>query len=223
MIGLKKIEDIGYLAFQNALRLHSDAISLYRQRRYPSAFLLAILAQEEIGKMHLANDFVFHNRNGARDENLENQWLALFYKHPHKQHAFLRNSPLDSYGARRSNRFIEKVFEGDLEARKQTATYVGLSRKKGKIDIKAKIKHPFHLKRTAAAREITKINDYLLFISMGARTGSWMQDIEEIESQIKSKRFLLSTAATWSERSPTVVKIIKTWRDQLGARLIPRI
>lgn len=222
VISLKKLEDIAYLAFQNALRLHSDAIALFGDKRYPSAFLLSILCQEEIGKMHIANDFVFHNnRPEDRDEKLEEEWLGLLYRHPHKQHSFLRNSPLGNIGSAKSRALMQDVFDGALEVKKQTSTYVGLTRKGRKIDLKGKIKHPFQISKKAAQEQITNVNDYLLFIGLGARTGGWTQDIEDIERQIKSKQFIFSISKGWKHKSPATIKLISNWKKRLGKRVIP--
>lgn len=44
-INLKKLDRMELLAFQNGLRLHRDAILLYKEKRYPSAFYLSVLSQ----------------------------------------------------------------------------------------------------------------------------------------------------------------------------------
>lgn len=221
MISLRKVENIAYLAFQNALRLHSDAIALYKDRRYPSAFFLSVLSQEEIGKMHLANDFVFYNRGLDRDEALEEEWLGLLYKHPHKQHSFWRNSPLGPLASKRGRDMMQEVFDGALEGKKQSAVYVGLGRKGKKLDLKGRIKNPFQVTKKAAYSQITNINDYLLFIGLGARTGHWTQDIEDIERQIKSKSFITSISEGWPARSPSTLKRIRELKKHFGDKIIP--
>ncbi|MBI2410173.1 AbiV family abortive infection protein [Candidatus Kaiserbacteria bacterium] len=66
MLNLEKIDWLALAALDNAIRLHKDAISLYRDQRYPSSFLLSVLSQEEIGKAHMASDFVWHSRVDGR-------------------------------------------------------------------------------------------------------------------------------------------------------------
>jgi hypothetical protein len=103
----------------------------------------------------------------------EDDYLNLLYKHPHKQHSFLRNSPLNNQGSKRGLLIMEEVFNGKLEAKKQSAVYVGLTRYKNKIDTKGKIKHPFQISRKTAQDQLTKINDYILITSIGVKYGQY--------------------------------------------------
>jgi len=93
-INLKKLDRMELLAFQNGLRLHRDAILLYKNKSYPSAFYLSVLSQEEFGKAEMIGDFVFHSRtDGRATDEQEEKWAQSLYRHPLKQNSFLWHSP----------------------------------------------------------------------------------------------------------------------------------
>lgn len=54
-----KVAKMAAFAFQNGIRLHKDAILLYKNKSYPSAIQISILSQEEIGKAFLLEDYIF--------------------------------------------------------------------------------------------------------------------------------------------------------------------
>jgi AbiV family abortive infection protein len=208
MINLRKVDRIAFLALQNALRLHMDAITLYGKRRYPSAFFLSVLAQEEIGKMHMALDFAWNSRiNGRRPAELERQWLTSLYQHPRKQGAFLRNSPLNDYKPR-TLKLMEEIFNGALEHKKQRSVYVGLTRKRGQIDLKGHVRHPFSVTNRTAGAQITKINDYLLVMGVGVVNQRYSLDGSDVERLFTVQR-LRSLAARWKKRSRSATTRIR--------------
>lgn len=57
---VRKFDRMAGLAFENAIRLHIDAMILFRERSYPTAFALSILAMEELAKADLIEWVVFH-------------------------------------------------------------------------------------------------------------------------------------------------------------------
>jgi len=208
MLNLQKLEKLATLSFENALRLHYDAILLYEKGSYPSAFQLSILSQEEIGKMHIVNDFVWHSKVDGRMLDFEKTWLDLLYKHPTKQYAFQKSSPL-------SNPFshlMEEISKGSLEVKKQSATYVGFGRRNGKILTKGKIKHPFLIGRNSAKEQITKINDYLLVTGVGIRFGQYTLDNEQVENRFKNKRHLNSLHKSWPHMSGQAIRWTKRFQ-----------
>jgi AbiV family abortive infection protein len=209
MIRLQKLKKMADIAFDNSLRLHTDSITLHKLKSYPSAFFLSALAQEEIGKMHMINNYVWnYHFNGIAPE-FQEEWLSLIYKHPHKQHSFLRHSPLTDYSAK-GLALMQSVFEGTFEAKKQGSIYVGLKRNKGKIDFKGRIRHPFQISKNASEKQITQINDYLLVTGVGVKFGQFSLDNDKIESKIKNKRLLMSLMSNWTIMSKSAQKIIKS-------------
>ncbi|KND49536.1 MAG: hypothetical protein AB203_00445 [Parcubacteria bacterium C7867-008] len=224
MISRTRLDRIAFLSFQNALRLHHDAIILFKEKSYPSAFFLSILAQEEIGKMHLVNDQSWRsgeNEAGLAEikdevkkkkyqaelESMEEYVIKALYQHPLKQGHFYRNSPAEELWIPKKGKLRKEyqgIWDGMLEARKQNAVYVGFARRRGKIDT-TRLHHPWEITNGMAASHITRVNDYLLVFGLGLRYTSYAYENEEIVSMIKHRRFLKEIAASWM-RSGTLAQ-----------------
>jgi AbiV family abortive infection protein len=190
-VNLEKIENMEKMAFHNALRLHNDSIILYNNRSFPSSFQLSVLSQEEFGKVHMLDDFIWHSYiDGRMGEHYETQWLGMTYNHLSKQNNFIRNADLIL-----KKKFIHDVYSGKLEMAKQNATYVGLKRVKGKVQLKSRIHSPFAITKEKAKRQITSVNDHLLHLTLGTITETFSIDCEpineiltlELYKEIKSK------------------------------------
>ncbi len=199
MLNLRKLSRIAFLAFGNALRLHSDAITLYKAGRYPSAYLLSVIAQEELGKMHIVNDFVWRAKTEGQVEGFEDKWLELLYKHQSKQYAFLRNSPLNSPFSKKGLAITEGICRGSLEEMKHNSVYVGLRKHKGRVDKNGKVRHPHQIKKGITHSQITKINDYLLVVGIGIIYGQFDLDNGKVESILKNKKFLKAIRSNWPD------------------------
>lgn len=167
-VDLKKIERLASLAFRNALRLHFDSIILFNNKSYPSAFFLSVLALEELGKVFILDDFLWHSRvdgrfNDIQDEelrkefgnDLEAAFLKKILQHHHKQRefAYTTDGPLPS------TKFFKQLWTGDFEIVKQNAVYAGLARKKGGIDLKSRIRNPLKIGHPKAQKQITLLSD----------------------------------------------------------------
>lgn len=206
LLNLYKLDKMSYLALENALRLHNDAILLFKNKRYASAFALSVISQEEIGKMHIINDFVWHSRIEGRMPEYEKGWLELLYKHPRKQYSFLSNNPVRGHDSR-SYKLMDEVSTGKLEAKKHEALYVGLQRLKGKIEMNGRIKHPFCLREKIVKDQITKINDYLLVMGLGIINEFYCLDGTPVET-LFTKELMRSLSKKWIYRSNDAQKHI---------------
>lgn len=142
-------------ALRNSLRLHFDAILLFENGSYPSAFQLAVLALEEFGKATWIEHYVFisETNEGYPDEAFEQEWLSLLYKHPEKQGAFLRQEIFDYSPA-----FADLVKNRKLEEKKQQAVYVGLSRTRRGVDITSRVSTPRRIRQKDARQIISLVN-----------------------------------------------------------------
>ena len=151
-INLYKIDKMVGLTFKNCIRLHLDSILLFKHKSYPSAFFLSVLSLEELGKMFLLTDFLWHSRTQGRFNliydkelkkkcggDLEEYALRSMYSHSIKQWNVVRN--LD--GPRPTTKFFKSLCDKKMELLKQNSIYVGLVKKRGKVDLKSKIKNPF--------------------------------------------------------------------------------
>jgi len=47
---INKLSRMSVLCYQNCVRLHYDSILLFKNKRYPTACALSIIALEEMGK-----------------------------------------------------------------------------------------------------------------------------------------------------------------------------
>lgn len=187
MVNLAKIDWLALLAMDNAIRLHGDALALFREGRYPSAFLLSVLAQEEIGKAHTASKFVWLSKDRFDrpfTEKEQEEFVSLLYKHPHKQSAFLTNSSIGMslLGTEKGRKMHQDVFNGSLEAEKQKATYVGLKRYRGKIELKGHVSQPLRkVSRDKADKQISMVHDHLVDACVGIISNQYDYEISNIK------------------------------------------
>jgi AbiV family abortive infection protein len=56
-----KLTKIALESFKNALRLHFDAILLFRNNSYPSSYQLSVLSLEEFSKSHWVEHYYWSN------------------------------------------------------------------------------------------------------------------------------------------------------------------
>ncbi len=241
LLNPSRLDWIAFLACQNAVRLHRDAIALYKEGRYPSAFFLSILSQEELGKMHMINDHSWHlgewlndlleikdqAKRAAMDKENEKYQSEVFsssYLHPLKQGYFAHNSPVEDFvwlrKALKHGEPRQDVWQGVLDAKKQTAAYVGFPKKKRGVDFSAGLKHPWQIKKRDAQRQITRVNDYLLVFGLGLRYTCYVFENEDIINYLKNKRFLKNIGLTWQHRSRSAFKQIESLQVVLKDKIV---
>jgi AbiV family abortive infection protein len=193
LVNLKKIARMEYLTFKNALRLHRDSILLFKARRFPSAFFLSVLSQEELGKATLLSDFVYHSEvDGRMEPQWEHEWLDAIYSHKIKRNVFTRNAFV-----RLPKSFLTTLADGTLERLKQSAAYVGFVRR-GSIHTKLSL--PSRISRQQARKQITIVNDYLLVLATGVRKEVYSWDNPDVERLLRS-RLVDSLSTLWTARS----------------------
>jgi len=218
-INLKKLEKMEEMSFKNALRLHFDSTLLFKEKSYPSAFFLSILSQEEIGKVYLLNNFVYDFGQVKFSKKEAEKWFELLYKHPVKQAEFFKNSIFTRHIYSPNFKFLTRVFSGELDVLKQNSVYVGLGRKKGKINIMGKIKSPFKINKTKAKKQITMINDYLIDLIIGVRYQYYIWDNENV-SKLLNKRLFNKLDSFWEHKSKKAEQRIKNVKKQLKIKSI---
>jgi AbiV family abortive infection protein len=154
-----KFRKISTEAYKNGLRLHFDSILLFNNKSFPSAFQLSVLALEEFSKSHWVEHYYWSavTNDNFPDKVFEQLWLNLLYFHPKKQKAFFGWGMSRNY----SSKFIRMIENGELELKKQKATYVGLKRNKKVIDVNSKISLPTQIKELDAKQLISLLNDYI--------------------------------------------------------------
>ncbi len=150
---------MAFLAFENSIRLHIDSINLFKNKSYPTAFFLSVIAIEEFGKMHLIGEAIFQDRfNGPNPKSLIKFSLRDMHDHASKQFWFAKSSnDLPTH-------FAKSILLRELEPLKQKSLYVGFEGKKG-FDIKQRISSPFSLARATAQKQISithvQLNDFI--------------------------------------------------------------
>jgi len=184
-VNLKKIERMAVASYHNALRLHEDAILLYKKNRYPSSYNLSVHSLEEIGKYSWLDDFVYHSRiDGRMTIKEEEIFIGSIYHHRAKQNMFsYDNNPIDA-----DKDILKLIHSGKLEKQKQESMYVGLPKIKNKIDLFGKISIPEKkITENHAFEQITFINDYMICNIAGFKKGAYCIDIEEVENILNYK------------------------------------
>ncbi len=192
-----KFKRIATESFKNGLRLHFDSILLYENKSFPSSFQLSVIAMEELAKSYWVEHYYWSSEvnNYWPDEDFEQKWLKLLYLHPEKQKAFFGWRQYFDY----SPKFVKFVEKKQLELKKQKATYVGLDRNKGKIDVNSRISVPMRIKNKDAKQMISMINDLLIESCENKLLQGFCSDIEEKDELLN--KGLLIRLKKWKYKS----------------------
>lgn len=201
LINLKKVEKMAYLSIVNGLRLHFDSIILFKNKSYPSSFLLSILALEEFGKFFLIEDFWWSSKiNGRMGKEWEEKYIGAIYFHKSKQISFAYH--LDVPYSMAKSKFIKELYNGNIENNKQNATYVHLPKNKRELNLKGKINNPINISRKKAINQITNLNDKLKELTLCAIKDSYCFDID-LAYKILNQRLYTKLQKFWTFTKPT--------------------
>ena len=205
---LRKIRRIATASFENAVRLHQDAILLFEKDRIPSALQMSALSMEEIGKYFMYEDVWWHNTTGSiwSIQDMQ-QFLRGAYSHTSKQRWFAHHV----YSPFVSKPLLGILQAGELEDIKQKATYVGVPRKGRNIDFDKRFTSPKQTSRRRAEDFITMVNDYIIDLAAGIRKGYYGLDIPEIENWLAG----LETERHFLELWPLMGKTTKKRLDKM--------
>ncbi len=109
--------------FHNACNLLIDACILFKAKSFPTSFALAVLAFEELGKLHLIDHVGAEACLSLKvDRHKRLQWL--FSREGVFNHVIKQRWALDEIG----RIFAEAYQNGSLDRLKQDAFYVGFKR-----------------------------------------------------------------------------------------------
>ncbi len=191
-----KFKRIATESLKNGIRLHFDSILLFNNKSYPTSLQISIIAIEEIAKAKWVEHYYYSSisNDGFPEKDFEQKWLKLLYFHPKKQYAFLARE-LFEY----SPKFVDFVQKGKLELHKQKATYVGLEKAKGIIDVNSRISIPEKVKDSDAKKIISLLNDVLIEICENKIFQEFYFGIEEMDKVINEK--LLNRLKKWKYKS----------------------
>lgn len=178
--------------FHNAYNLLVDACILYKAKSYPTAFALAVLAFEEIGKVHLVDHEGFQAITSPRKERLS-RLQELFSRKIGFNHRVKQSLALGATG----RTFSDRYRNGLLDRWKQDAFYVGF--RNGRIHTPDRISQAtaYHqIKRVVLALRET---GELAFIAFFGDSTSY--------SRRETERYLQSADAALKQlRPPTRLK-----------------
>lgn len=178
-ISSRKLDRMTVLAFENGMRLHRDAILLYKNGSYPSAYFLSVLSMEELGKSLALEEYLWRNATeGKASQKIERKLIEALYNHKYKQIRFAWNIDVPGF----CRKAIQNIFDGNAEVDKQEATYVGLQRNRNKINYKGKIVNPLKLHARKASSQITVVNDFLVVLAIGCIKGTHSMDLIGLEA-----------------------------------------
>ncbi len=198
-----KFKKIATESFKNGLRLYFDSILLYQNNSFPSSFQLSVLSLEEFSKSNWVEHYYYNSITNENfpERKIEQKWLNLLYFHPKKQKAFFGWGVSRDY----STKFIRMVENGELEIKKQKATYVGLNKRKNIVDVNARISLPTQIKELDARQLISLLTDYLKEIFEMKKFHEYYFDIEEKDALLTEE----------------LVKKLKRWPYKCGLKTIP--
>ena len=173
-------------------------LSLISKHFHPLFF--SVLSLEEFGKVFLLADFLYNSRvEGRMEKEWEEKDILRIFSHRLKLYSFTYHSEINL-----PRHFINMVYNGDIEIRKQNSLYVGLIKTKGKIDLEGKITNPFKIDERKAKKQITLVNDCFLEMILGKLKGQYIIDSDTVENLMN--KFLYSLVRSKCEYVTPKVK-----------------
>lgn len=215
MATLEKFDRLSGYAFENALRYHLDSISCYERQSFATAYQLSIIASEELGKAIMLQEYVWqHEANGWNEGDPQTKkWLeSIFTAHTVKHGWFARfaNDFLNNHpGLKKTSPIIRSLFDGIAEENKQKSTYVGLTKKGKKVDLKGKIIVPrLFAKPIKSENQITLNNDFLVVYISGFLRGIYSTDSYSMAQELTLDCLVL-LLNSWKSRGRVASKLLK--------------
>ncbi len=179
-MSFRKLGELEFQCYQNALRLHSDSILLYMKDSFASAFALSVLSNEEFGKGLGIEEICFQARSNRKLGEEDGKILqALLKDHRLKQgwfasHIFI--SPLTTHRHQ-----LERYQR--IQRDKNDAFYVGL--RSGNHQIV----RPFLLPKSKARYQLRTTNRALIDLVEGTLSGNYCYE-EVLDDVLRSRRLL---------------------------------
>lgn len=163
-MSFRKLAELEFQSYQNALRLHSDSLLLYANRSFASAFALSVLANEEFGKGFGIAEICFQVRFEKKFSREDAKFLRdLLTDHRVKQrwfasHIFSWPMMARKYQVKRTER---------LQVEKNNALYVGVRVGDHKIV------RPFLLRKAKARKQLRITNNAFIDMVQGTLDGKY--------------------------------------------------
>lgn len=182
-------------AFKNAIDLHLDSMFLFKNKSYPRAFALSVLAMEEFGKyvsMDRLAFYSFHDKNFLeesidRDFVLSKYIKGIFTQHGLKQKSYVANLFHDMK-RREFSMLMKKIENKRIDTMKQNALYVGVQISKSKKYMFSGVYIPkIKITKSNAFGQVNFVNDWVLRLIEGKLIG-YLHFDDQVISRILWKK-----------------------------------
>jgi AbiV family abortive infection protein len=217
-LSARKYKQLALESLRNSLRLLKDAMSLYQIGSYPSAFQLAVLSMEEYAKARWVDHIYYESltNTGMPCEELEQKLLKSMYSHTEKHGAFLWEYFEFSPNLLRAAR------EGELEQKKQAATYVGLPKTRKRVDVNTRISLPSSIKQADAKQIISLVTIEFKGVYRLLEENDQYFGIESLDEVVMSHEAMF--VFTWRHRSGLKSKRFRSSHglEPLGVKRAPK-
>jgi len=153
-VSFRKLDQLEFQCYENALRLHLDSVLLFRERSFPSAFALSVIASEEFGKGFALAEISYqaHLNKGFHEED-KKYLRKLLSDHKIKQGWFASHV----FGGLELARQLRQLKKYErIQTEKNNAIYVGV--RSGNHQIV----RPFLVSRSKALHQVRVVNDSLI-------------------------------------------------------------
>ncbi len=206
----RQIGRYGRESFLNAVSLLNDAIRLYKTGRWGTAFFLATISLEEVGKCIFANDAIFNIQVNDADLDTTIEWLKLSTNHRIKQLKFVRKTT-----PRLPAEFIKLVMDRKLEGTKQRSLYVDIELNKSRKLFS--VTSPAAVGEAKARRQICLSHESICDIVQGSVDGNYIFEMGSDVAPL-NRRTLARIRRMWKKsykmkRSSYHEEIIREVRD----------
>jgi AbiV family abortive infection protein len=179
--------------YHNAHNLLVDACILYKHRSFPTAFAIAVLAYEELGKLHLLDHI--NAESWGLPEQRKHQLDTFFsgkqgFNHTVKQRWALAET--------QRKRFSDMYHDGHLDQLKQACFYVGF--RKGRIITPDRIKARTAFNQIRRVLKLARNTKDMPFLNFGP-DGKWESTADD--RAVVRRYMRKAEAAVSSLRGPT--------------------
>jgi AbiV family abortive infection protein len=185
-ISFRKLNELQYECFQNALRLHFDSVLLAKARSFASAFAISVIASEELGKGFGIEEISFQaGLGGGLGDEYKKFLRVLFSDHKLKQGWFA--SSLIGIGGPKA---VLKRYQ-TIQVAKNNAIYVGV--RKGNHQIV----RPFLVSASKTKQQIRTVNDALIgLVEARLNNADWGEVVDKVFRRRRLLNRLVQAANT---------------------------
>lgn len=177
-LNYKTKAEMAILSFQNAVKLHNDSWTLYKNKSYSTAYYISVVALEEFGKMQMLNEHAFYgqiiDKSGTFDLEFENE-LNNIHSHVFKQQNAIEDFVF--HGSLETEKRFQHILNQQYNKTKEDSIYVGY-RKSNRGNIK--IINPLEITRKQSLYQISLVQELLLDAIVNVKKVGYYYDTLEL-------------------------------------------